>query len=153
EAAATCDEWRVRWRTAFFGAAPSAIDPSDRTATSATSHIRRVRVISVLKSSQSLRLRTVAFSRDQDSALPACLQQICERKAELGGEHHPIHVRPGNVILLDGELLRPAKHEIADVDAVAGHGDAEKLQQPEISCQDVHPGTCRDHEKRNGESG
>jgi len=46
------------------------------------------------------------------------LKKVGGGEAELGDEHHSVHVGPRDVVLLDSQLFRAPKHEVADVDAI-----------------------------------
>ena len=54
-------------------------------------------------------------------------KQVREGEADLGDEHHSVHVGPRDVVLFDGELFRSAQHQITDVETVGGHRQPEQL--------------------------
>ena len=60
-------------------------------------------------------------------------------------------LRPRDVVLLDREILGPAQHQVADVQAVRGHHGAEELQQPEVPGEHVQRRTDVDHHERHDE--
>jgi hypothetical protein len=47
--------------------------------------------------------------------------EIGDGESNLRNEHHPIHVRPRDVVGIDRELLRLAQHQIAHIAAVQSH--------------------------------
>ena len=64
-----------------------------------------------------------SYRRSASVAAAGCTrpasEQVREREADLRDEHHPVHVRPGDVVLFDGEALGPPQHQVTDVEAVA----------------------------------
>src|SRR5215831_17745544 len=45
-------------------------------------------------------------------------EEVRHREPDLSDEHHSIHMRPRNVVLVDRQIFGPFQHEVADVETV-----------------------------------
>jgi molecular chaperone GrpE len=82
---------------------------------------------------------------------PPRSEDVGEREADLGEQHHQVHVLPGDVVLGGGELLGTSDHQVRGVDAVEHeHGAEDKKEQP-VAGEDAGEHAGGDQQEREDE--
>src|SRR5690349_5000057 len=76
---------------------------------------------------------------DLELEIVPSLEKVRDGEADLRDEHHSVHVCPGDMVLLNREILRPAEHQVADVDAVRRHDQGQEVQKHGVACEDAQP--------------
>ena len=67
------------------------------------------------------------------------LEHVGQGEPDLGHHHHPVHVRPGRMVLGDGQLLRPPHQQVDGVDPVDDQEGGEGQQQGRVAGEDPPP--------------